>query len=255
MTNINLTKNPKPPSSCKSLINPVLSNPYILFASFASLATFALNIFNPIIHPVILSKDKIMQNEPNFKNTKTNINNYTKSIYKQKPPTAQQKNEPKRTQFRSHTAGIHLFMQNKANLQGGKMNITSYKTNNYNKNPLCQGRKNKPKTNPKQTQSNPQYKNVIASAARQSQPRDTTYAIRENKPNFTPQNLRIWSRPTCEVPMNDGNTTAYSTPSISSAVASAVHLMSAPTPAIVWHPARPKETFCKVLLLKIATPL
>ena len=86
-----------------------------------------------------------MQNEPNFKNTKTNINHYTKSIYKQKPPTTQQKNEPKRTQFRSHSAGIHLFMQNKANLPGGKMNINLYKTRNYKQNRLAGKSKNKPK--------------------------------------------------------------------------------------------------------------
>ena len=96
-----------------------------------------------------------MQNEPNFKNTKTNINHYAKSIYKQKTLTAQQKNEPKRTQFKTHRATIHLFMQNKANFKNAKMNINYYTTNNYNENRLRQGRKNKPKTNPnkpKQTQ-------------------------------------------------------------------------------------------------------
>ena len=62
-----------------------------------------------------------MQNEPNFKNTKMNITHYTTNIYKQNPLTAQQKNEPKRTQFRSHRAGTHLFMQNKANFQNAKI--------------------------------------------------------------------------------------------------------------------------------------
>ena len=86
-----------------------------------------------------------MQNEPNFKNTKMNINCYKKSVYKDIHCEGSVKNEPKRTQFRSHSATIHLFMQNKPNLQGGRMNINSYKTSNYEEKHLAGNSKNKPK--------------------------------------------------------------------------------------------------------------
>ena len=102
-----------------------------------------------------------MQNEPNFKNAKMNINYYPTTNYNENRLAGQQKNEPKRTQFRSHRAGIHLFMQNKANLQGGKMNITSYKTSNYNENCLTGESKNKPKTNPIKPNSPPKLAHMI----------------------------------------------------------------------------------------------
>ena len=72
-----------------------------------------------ILYTIYAIRNAIRENEPNFKNTKMNINHYSISNYEQNHLGGRIKNEPKRTQFRSHTAGIHLFMQNKANLQGG----------------------------------------------------------------------------------------------------------------------------------------
>ena len=87
-----------------------------------------------------------------------NLNYYKTSNYGQKPLTAQRKNEPKRTQLKSHSAGIHLFMQNKANFRKDKMNLNYYPTSNYEQKPLTGQQKNKPK----QTQFKPNFPPKLA---------------------------------------------------------------------------------------------
>ncbi len=91
-------------------------------------------------HTLPAARYKNMQNEPNFKNAKMNINYYKTTNYEQKDLVGQRKNEPKRTQFKTHNTKMSLRAQrgnlnrdirdttyaireNKANLQGGKMNI------------------------------------------------------------------------------------------------------------------------------------
>ena len=117
------------------------------------------NFTFPSRHSV--QKHLFMQNEPNFKNTKMNINCYTTNNYNENCGCEDKKNEPKRTQLAPSFSpsacrgGVgddirntrHLFMQNKANLQGDEMNVTYYKKTSYNENRPGGESKNKPKTN------------------------------------------------------------------------------------------------------------
>ena len=50
-----------------------------------------------------------MQNEPNLRNEKMNINYYPKSNYENKPLGQGRENEPKRTQFQTQKKLAHLI--------------------------------------------------------------------------------------------------------------------------------------------------
>ena len=119
----------------------------IFFASLASLASLALNI----LHPVKINHfEQIMQNEPNLRKDKMNINYYKKRDYKENCGCEDQKNEPKRTQFlptgrrRIKINHFDQIMQNKPNFKNDKMTINYYTKTNYKEKTHSRQRKNKP---------------------------------------------------------------------------------------------------------------
>ena len=63
----------------------------------------------PILPSLPTNYDLIMQNKPNFRKAKMNLNFYSQKDYENKPAFGVQKNKPKQSQFLYHLAPFIVY--------------------------------------------------------------------------------------------------------------------------------------------------
>ena len=108
-----------------------------------------------------------MQNEPNFKNSKINVNSYLTRAYEDFRPCERRKNEPNTNPIRTQTnpikANLTQFQSKtnpiKPNLLNTQMNVNSYLARYYEDNRLFGLRQNKPNQTQFQTRHQQQISN------------------------------------------------------------------------------------------------
>jgi len=168
-----------------SLCNSILSSIVCILSAVFSLLSFVLSLVSVVcglptaplhLSRILYKSTLFMQNKPNFRKAKMNVNPYNIKDYQNFIPLAGYKNKPNSN-------------PNKPNFRNAQMNINSLITKDYRKNDDFIVRINKPNSNP--ISSKPKmsanvyiiedYENVTAFRPQKNKPKQTQFPKGQNE--------------------------------------------------------------------------